>query len=202
MKSMKAVSTGILVAAIALVHQYASAQVKQTVDGAQQFLQGLNAGGGSGAYPVYVVSGFATFDGTPAMLKFWQKAIDDIDETGTRNPCVTRITDIHFSSPTIYAKGVRWNMGDRSVLSLPAGGFPVPRYIHWGKVSINRQTVALGDGTMPSYHVYAQQTTAFGSSGNWESIGFAPYDVGLADRIEYAMKFLQASCDTSADTGF
>ncbi|MBN8793273.1 MAG: hypothetical protein J0I01_13690 [Stenotrophomonas nitritireducens] len=202
MKRFAIIPTGLLVTGIAVGSQPANAQVRQTVEGAQQFLQGLNAGGGSGAYPVYVVNGFATFDESPAMVKYWQKAIDDIDENGERNPCVTRITDIQLSMPSIYAKGVRWNMGDSAVLSVPAGGFKVPRHIHWGKVSVSRQTVALEDGTMPSHHVYASQTTAFGTSGNWESIGFAPYDVSLADRIEYAMKFLQASCDTSAETGF
>ena len=198
MKSMKAVSTGILVAAIALAYQPASAQVKQTVDGAQQFLQGLNAGGGTGSYPTYAVRGFSTFDGLRSSLSYWQKAIDDIDESGKRNPCVTRITDIG-QQPKIIAKGVIWQMGDRTVLSLPAGGFPLPRYIHWGKVSINRQTVVGADPAIPIHYVYASQTMP--GSGE-ESVGFSPRDAGMADRIEYAMKFLQASCDESASTGF
>lgn len=176
----------------------ANAQAKQTVAGAQQFLQGLNAGGGSGSYPLYAVRGFNTFDGLQASLGYWQKAIDDIDESDKHNPCVTRITDIG-QRPRTIAKGVIWSVGNRTVLSLPVGGFPLPRYIHWGKVSINRQTVVSGDEAIPIHYVYASQTMP---GGGEESVGFSPRDAGMADRIEYAMKFLQASCDESASTGF
>jgi len=177
----------------------ACAQARQTVEGAQKFLQGLNEGGGSGAYPAYIAGGFATFDGDPALVKYWQKAIDDIDETGKKNPCVTRITDIG-GNLGIRAQGQRWNMGDRTVLRLPPGGFPVPRYIHWGKTGIQRQVNT--SGSEQAHLVYAAVTGTFGSGNGWEAVGFEPRDVALADRIEYAMRFLQASCDASASTGF
>jgi len=177
----------------------AAAQARQTVEGAQAFLQGLNEGGGSGAYPAYVVGGFARFDGDPALLKYWQKSIDAIDESGKPDPCVTRITDIG-GTLSVRAQGQRWNLGDRTQLLLPEGGFPVPRFIHWGKASVQR--LVSSGGTGESYLVYAAVTSAFGTRGGWEAVGFEPKDVALADRIEYAMRFLQASCDASAGTGF
>lgn len=200
MTEMKPITMILLLGCSLAATATAGAQAtRQTVEGAQAFLQGLNEGGGSGAYPAYVVGGFARFDGDPALLKYWQKSIDAIDETGRTNPCVTRITDIG-GTLGVRAQGQRWNMGDRTELRLPPGGFPVPRYIHWGKASVQRQVSSGGTGE--SYLVYAAVTSAFGTSGGWEAVGFEPKDVALADRIEYAMRFLQASCDASAGTGF
>lgn len=200
---MKTMSTSLLLSAIAmLLAGNAAAQNKQTVQGAQTFLQGLAENGGTaGIYPKYGLIGKAYFEGTPAFLNGWAKAIDDIDENGKVDPCVTRITVLDISQPGAWAQGIRWSAFVEGVaLNASLANYPAPRYIHWGKTGITRETYGLKDGSGMTQYVLARYVNP--KTRDTEVFGFGALDATLVDRIEYAMKFLQASCDTSVSTGF
>jgi len=200
---MKRTSLSLLLAATALLlADNAAGQAKQTVQGAQTFLQGLAENGGSGGiYPRYGLIGKATFDGEPAFLNAWARGIDNIDEKGKADPCVTRITVLDISKPGAWSGGIRWTASSNSVaLSASLASYPAPRYIHWGKAGIRRESYSLKDGSDMIQYVLARYTNP--QTRDTEVFGIGTLDASLVDRIEYAMKFLQASCDTSVSTGF
>ncbi|RZL38331.1 MAG: hypothetical protein EOP35_06010 [Rubrivivax sp.] len=63
-----------------------------------------------------------------------------------------------------------------------------PYYVAWGKAVIGRST---------SYIAASTQDTRFKAS-----LFYKIKDQDMADRVEFAMKFLKASCDKTAATGF
>lgn len=167
------------------------AEVKQTVEGAHSFLR--NAPGISIRYvPVGVVS----FDGVPAVLSMKVSEYDNVDQNGKHNPCVTRITKLDYGNNTVYSQGTRWGPTVDGVIMLKSlNEFPPPRYINWGKASISRITSSLDDGL-------SRRELVLATSGASDGYGLSVTDPLVADRVEYAMRFLQASCDETASTGF
>ncbi|MGE8224826.1 MAG: hypothetical protein ACN6RK_03460 [Stenotrophomonas sp.] len=169
----------------------ALAQTKQTVEGAHQFLNSV-----PNRSTRYVPERVATFDGIPAMYNLWVRKTDNIDQSGNVNPCVTRITEMDYENAGVYAGGVRWTATTDGVAILrPLSEFPLPRYINWGKVSITRLANSMSDGS-------GKRELILATSGATDGYGLNVADPLMADRVEYAMRFLQASCDEAASTGF
>lgn len=190
-----------------LIAGNSNAQIKQTVEGAQKFLQSQAENAGpAGMWPFWGVNGIVTSTGDLSRGKYGPLAktiysIDMIDESGESNPCVTRVNKIGDQAPSWLAGGVSWKYEPEFLhLSMPLSSFPVPRYFHWGKVSIKREKIGRYDGTDMRDTIMAIYLPSPGAKT--EVLGFEYVDPGMADRTEYAMKFLQASCDITADTGF
>lgn len=179
-------------AACMLLAGAANAQTTQTVEGAHRFLK--TAPGISIRY--VPPAGVAKFEGNPAVLSVWVRATDNVDQNGKNNPCVTRITELDYENTTVYSRGERWNSAADGVTILrPLADFPSPRYINWGKVSITRLTNSMKDGSDKRDLIVA-------TSSGGDGYGLNVADPLVADRVEYAMRFLQASCDEAASTGF
>lgn len=191
----------------------ANAQAKQTVEGAQKFLQSqAEDGGPAGMYPFFGVDGIASCtrpgwnDVTcphgreSGILRWTLKSMDAIDDNGRENSCITRITKI-ADSPTSHLRNGRSyafpESGSYSISS-SLGSYKTLRYIRWGRVSITREVNNSRD--VPKAVVMARYLPSPGAKP--EVLGFEYADSGMADRVEYAMRFLQASCDESASTGF
>lgn len=193
----------LITAAIALLPAgSAVAQTKQTVHGAQAFLQGLVLDiGRPGVYARYGIHGVSTFEGRPGFYNVWLKAIDDLDESGKPDPCVTRMTLVDAPRPSVWAKGIRWSATTYDVVVKASwSDYPMPRHIRWGKASITRETFGNTDGSGNAEYIIASYRNPGAPSAEAFVIGAS--DPAVADRIEYAMKFLQASCDVSVETGF
>jgi hypothetical protein len=126
--------------------------------------------------------------------------LEAIDAHGRPNPCATRITEVvapnydeyksdagsdnrSFSFTLTYTNE-QWKYEPLSKFMSPA------QVIDWSDAKVNRSpqgaiTVTSKGQTFPTIHVT-----------------YVPGDPDLADRIEYAMKFLVMSCDESTGTGF
>lgn len=172
----------------------AAAQTKQTVEGAHQLLRNM-LHSGSNVYAKYARQDIAKFDGLQATFVVDISAMDNINKAGKDDPCVTRISRFD-GRQSVYS-----NSGRRLPLDYPGvslvgslGEFPAPRYIDWRNVSITR-TPNFVDGGNRYELVLARSNTGDG-------FGFNVADATMVDRIEYAMRFLQASCDANANTGF
>ncbi|KRG46438.1 hypothetical protein ARC20_05425 [Stenotrophomonas panacihumi] len=193
----------LLSALLLLASGDACAQAKQTAQGAQTFLIGITQGGGqAGIFPRYAVLGQSNFNGAPGMLNAWLKSMDSLNEAGNPDPCVTRLLEIDSRAPGVWAQGIRWSITAPGVgYSAPITAFPMPRYIHWGKASIARVVYSYDEsGTDRTEYIVARYMRPGEKTADALVIGAS--DSGMVDRIEYAMKFLQASCDTSVSTGF
>jgi len=134
-------------------------------------------------------------------------ALDAVNAGGKPDACVTRIEKIYVSPkekledhsvtentfPEKKLVGykdspIRWYHEWK--LEDPLQKFAAPHYIEWAKAKVARSA----DGSRVN-------VTAPGPTF-WTRLVFVPMDADLADRIEYAAKFLQMSCDKTADTGF
>jgi len=172
----------------------AAAQARQTVEGAQQLLRNMFHSG-SDVYAKYSRQDIARFDGLQATFVVDVSAMDNINTAGKDDPCVTRISGFEGRQSVYPINGRRYPASHSNVtMTRSLGEFPAPRYIDWGNVSITR-TPNFVDGASRYELVLAQGNTGDG-------FGFNVADPAMADRIEYAMRFLQASCDASASTGF
>lgn len=186
------------IAAMPLLADAASAQdKKQTAEGAQTFLSTM--GQQTGVSRWLVVEGQTRLvNGTGAVMLLGILGADDVDEQGVKNPCVTRITKVDYTDLLLESAGVVYDRGGSAIPALP-GIYATPLYVPWGKASINRAVATTNFG---SWHTIAVQFRMPSSPNIPLYLRFSTQDSGLADRIEYATKFLQASCDLSADTGF
>ena len=101
-------------------------------------------------------------------------------------------TPLRVAAERLAADGVTIN-------GLLPGVFATPLYVDWGKSSISR-----GIGTNPSttWHYVSAHFTIDNAKTVPAYFRLSTQDSALADRIEYAMKFLQMSCDISAKDGF
>ena len=188
---------------------------QQTAQGAQKFLAAQAEGsGGAGMHPFFGVDGLArcvrefwgdeecVFNRESGILKWTLMQIDSVvDESGNSDYCVTRIARMADSPMGHVRNGRSWvfpGSAGSYQLSSPWGDYKAPRHLHWGKVSVSRERIE-ARGKFRDY-VMARYLPSPGAKV--EVLGFAYDDSGTADRVEYAMKFLQASCDESASTGF
>ena len=143
----------------------------------------------------------------PMKFYFGVQALDAVNASGRPDACVTRIAKMYVSpqeklEDRTVSEGtfpekklvgykdspIRWYHEWK--LEDPLQKFAAPHYIEWGKAKVARTTdSALIVVTAPGPNF-------------WTQLVFAPKDADLVDRIEYAAKFLQMSCDKAADTGF
>ena len=126
--------------------------------------------------------------------------LDAIDAYGRPNSCATRITQV---VAPVYDENKSDAANDTRSFSFtltytneaftyePLTKFMSPaQVIDWSSVKVNRSpenyiTVTSKGEVFPTIH-----------------LTYFPADPDMADRIEYAMKFLAMSCDSSAGTGF
>lgn len=126
--------------------------------------------------------------------------LDAIDAEGRHNACATRITEVTAppyddvrSDADTDARSFSWTLTATSETWKyePLTKFMSPtQVIDWRNAKINRSadssvTVTSKGQAFPTIH-----------------LTYIAGDPDLADRIEYAMKFLAMSCDESAATGF
>lgn len=123
-----------------------------------------------------------------------------IDSYGRPNACTTRITqvvapdynetkseagnDTRTFSVTLTYTDQQWTYEPLAKFMTPA------QVIDWSSVKINRS---------PEHYL---TVTSKGQAFPTIHLTFYSSDPDLADRIEYAMKFLAMSCDAGAGTGF
>lgn len=127
-------------------------------------------------------------------------ALDAIDAYGRPNACATRVTEVvapdYNESKSNTADDTRsfsfkFTYTNEFWTYEPLAKFMKPaQVIDWTNVKINRS---------PENYV---TVTSKGQSFATIQLTYFPGDPDLADRIEYAMKFLAMSCDASAATGF
>ena len=189
---------GLLLIATPLLPSAAQAQAKkQTAEGAQAFLSALFSQAGISRW--LVVEGQTRLvNGNPALILLGVDEIAHVDEQGQKNPCVTSITKASYGNPLLENGGVFYDRGGSVLPALP-GPYATPLFVHWGKSSISR---AVGTTPTGAWHYVNAQFRAPSAPDVPLFLRFSSQDTSFADRIEYAMKFLQASCDISADTGF
>ena len=133
--------------------------------------------------------------------------LEAVNASGKPDACVTRIAKIYVSPqekledhsvsegtfPEKKLVGykdspIRWYTDWK--LEDPLQKFAAPHYIDWRKAKVARTA----DGTRILVTAPGPQY--------WTQLSFVAMDADLTDRIEYAAKFLQMSCDPTANTGF
>lgn len=143
----------------------------------------------------------------PMQFLFGIVGLDAVNASGKPDACVTRIPRIYVSSQEkledhTVSEGVfpekklvgykdspiRWYTDWK--LEDPLQKFAAPHYIDWRKAKVARTA----DG--------ARILVTAPGPGYWTQLSFLAMDADLTDRIEYAAKFLQMSCDPTANTGF
>lgn len=138
--------------------------------------------------------------------------LDAVDSDGHASACTTRIAEfdkdpreqLEYQSKIMLNTGRahsilgRWlNKPDDvyaqewdvvTKLEDPRVTFAPPHYIDWGRAKIERSEDRISiKSPGPEFEIW---------------LDFFPADEDLKDRIEYASKFLQMSCDAAADSGF
>lgn len=133
-------------------------------------------------------------------------AISSVDARGNADDCTTRIdttskekpdqvtTDDSFVIEETFFSVNRRPYRRTQTLRYedPAAKYAGPHYVAWGKAAIHRAqngrvAARVNRGSAELVLVYA---------------GDLRKDAEMTDRVEYAMKFLKASCDKTAATGF
>ena len=171
---------------------------KQTVEGAQAFLSSMLELPGVSRW--LVVDGETRLvNGNPAKLVVSLTNYDHVDADGVKTPCSTRLTELDFANILLESNGAFYVRGESVLPPLP-GRFAPPLFVNWGKVQVSRAVVTNPTGAWTT--INAQFSGNARDPQPPMSFRLSTQDTGLADRIEYAMKFLQASCDITADTGF
>lgn len=185
------------VAASMLAAAPAAAQPRQTAEGAQAFISSMFEMPGVSKW--LVADGQTRLvNGNPALLLLGIEEIQHVDRAGAKNACTTQIAKIRFDQNLLESGGAFYNTEASPLPAFP-GVFTVPLYVDWGKSSISR-----GIGTNPTstWHFVSARFTIDNAKTVPVYFRLSTQDSSLADRIEYAMKFLQMSCDTSAKDGF
>ncbi len=189
--------TGVLVAC-AMAVSAAQAQPAQTAQGAQAFLRAFFDNRADGGRWLEVPGMVSLINGTPATLLIGITAMDTVDAQGNSAPCVTAVRGLDFGNIVLESNGVYYNRGDSAMPVFP-GVYTTPQYLHWGHASIIRRV-----GTSPTLtsHTISATFRMNGDVGPNAAFRLSTADPDIADRIEYAMKFLKMSCDPTAATGF
>lgn len=161
----------------------ANAQAKQTVEGAQTFLSQL-AGGGRGVdvHLSFLEDGGLIFRDGKAVGWKWKNFKANGVGAGHGDSCVTRVESLIEDAP--------YPAKDDEFKVPPSVVFRPPHFFDWRKASVERGTAGGVFVSVPSKKFKILR------------LGFYSGEPEMLDRIEYAMKFLQASCDESANTGF
>ncbi|WP_457424607.1 hypothetical protein [Roseateles sp. P5_E7] len=198
-------------------------QAAQTAEGAQRFLAALVKKGAAQAWFVDAqgrtnhVRGKATRTTThigilgseetkseraveKPLAPFVVTEIDSETASGQKDACLTRITKWEVRDQLTETRG--WQETDSGILiDTPILHSEIILYelspelaaahrIDWRNVKLSRSTNG------------AQITASFKEKNFLANLAFVPGEPELADRIEYAMKFLKLSCDDTTATGF
>lgn len=129
-------------------------------------------------------------------------ALGSGDAQGAADACTTRIDEVKsgnlfdttsksweekkFLLPVIVLQNETWEYMDAF-----RANFNDPNFVDWRQAKVVRSN----DGSRIDI-------TAKGQKFATNTLSFVPGDSELADRIEYAAKFLRMSCDEVAETGF
>ncbi len=219
MKVVKINIPQVALLAFLLLPSFAFAQAQQTVDGAQSFLSQLLMQGN-----VNVLANYQRVDVTyrvtvlnkSRFLKVWEASEESAEPvreskyqierpvnllmvgkypSGKKNVCKTTISEIKFSSgDSLRIVGPDFNRESqtqqlRYTRTVKDAIGDSPASIFWDRVTVLR------DGN---------RIVASSDSPRFDRVAliYESGDPEMLDRIEYAMKFLQMSCDSSAHTGF
>jgi hypothetical protein len=168
-------------AASLLLATNANAQTKQTIEGAQSFLSQLV---GNGRGQLTFMSGLVFKDGSKAWVgevpETWNVTEIEIGSpSDPQDACVTRISE---AAPS---ENMPWQFKEKGF----SASHNPPHYIDWRKAQISR-------------HARGVQVIVPNSTFRELRLGFIASEPEMIDRIEYAAKFLQMSCDPTVDTGF
>lgn len=174
------------------------AQPTQTAQGAQDFLRAFFENRSTGGRWLATTGLVPLDDGSPATLLIGVTAMDTIDGAGKSNPCVTTIRGLDFAKIVLESNGAFYNRGETPLPMFP-GVFTTPQHLDWGKAAIVR---GIGTNSTSTSHYVSATFRMNGQSGPNAAFRLSTFEVDMADRIEYAMKFLKMSCDASAETGF
>jgi hypothetical protein len=223
MKTMRRTASYGLLALILSTPMVAQAQQAQTAEGAQKFLAAWVKKGAAQTWFVDAqgrtnyVRGTATTTTTRIELlgpeesksvkavekqltPFLVTEIDSERPDGKKDACLTRIAKWEVRDQLLETRS--WNTVDEGILvdtpilnSETSSYEPAPEliafhWIDWRNVKLNRSTNG------------AQVTASYKEKNFIANLAFMPGEPELADRIEYAMKFLKMSCDDTAATGF
>jgi hypothetical protein len=204
-----------VLAVIALIPATAAAQ-NQTVEGAHRFLAMLvdNPGVRTSAYfPKDSIKQVTRHSEDKSKYSISVEQVVTVNEEvlqkqyrpvvrriGKAGSCKASIEDLQFSAEDTTltshsSQAAQWlktkGWFRETTLQDPRVVLAPPHHIDWGQVKIARGT----SGTSVSA---GQPHPAFGNI----FITYETSDPDLLDRIEYAMKFLQMSCDPTSNTGF
>jgi len=197
MKTTTTCLTGVLLA-WAMAFQPAYAQPAQTAQGAQDFLRAFFDNRADGGRWLEVPGVVSLMNGTPATLLIVVTGMDNLDSDGVANPCITAIRGLDFSIILLESNGIFYNRNDSAMPTFP-GVYTMPQYLHWGKASIVRR---VGSSPTATSHTISASFRMNGDAGPNAAFRLSSADPDIADRLEYAMKFLKMSCDPTAGTGF
>jgi len=174
-------------------------QTAQTAQGAQSFLRELFEDKSKTIGTWLATAGQTRLmDGSTALLLIKVAQLDDRDATGNSNPCVTTIRGLDFSRILLESSGVFYNPQESPLPPFP-GVFSTPQFLDWGNASIIR---SVGVNSVSTWYVTSASFRMNGSNGPTAAFRMSTQDADLADRIEYAMKFLKMSCEPASTTGF
>lgn len=185
----------------------ASSSAEQTAEGAQKFLLSVAQSGKAAAYVVEVAPMVLTVtydDGRPprvenAEYRFIAAAARI--QPG-KNACFTRaesiVVDVSHPNLVEYVAGARaestWSYRGMGVFGLDID-------IDWGSAVIKRGAWVYSASYYKNAYYQADRAAVTVEYGG-KAFEYLSDDPEMLDRLEYAMKFLQASCDKTADTGF
>jgi len=214
----------VLIAASCLVSTLAWAQPAQTAEGAQAFLASMAKRGfaratfvdalgrpnhATGIHNVEIsrikLSIREEKSSAPVEKSLGDFVVSDLaygDRQGAADACTTRIDGVQLPTSAFEHKSTSWEepgfLVSVTVLQNESwnftesfGQFAGPHYIDWRQA----QVVRSNDGGRIDVR-------AKGDAFPTNILSFVPGDAELADRIEYAARFLRMSCDESAATGF
>lgn len=200
--------TRLLFAATSLSVAFASAAAEQTAEGAQKFLLAVAQSGKASAYVVEIVPVVLTVSYSDGRAPRAENAEYRYITAARRiapgsNPCITRAESVIVNVG--YPNLVEDVVGTRaeSVWSYrgPPGDIALDIDIDWGKAVIKRGAWVYGASGY-KYPFYQADRAAVTVEYGGKAFEYFSDEPEMLDRIEYAMKFLQASCDATADTGF
>lgn len=223
-KAKVSFGTAIFVACLFLSITAAHAQSAQTAEGAQAFLATMAKRGFARATFVDAMGRPNHVTGThiqqisrvklsikeekssgvveKSLGEFAVTALSSGDPQGSMDACTTRIDDFKPQVNLLEHSSTSWEepgfMISVTVLSNQTWDytegfqkFTAPHFIDWRQAQVIRSNDGSRIDISTKGHAFPTNI-----------LSFVPGDPELADRIEYAAKFLRMSCDETADTGF
>lgn len=196
-------SVAIVILAIGGALSFGGNAQTQTADGAQKFLTLVGQQGGaipgiSGLVPVTVTRVFPGMGPDPVDVDeryIWSVARIDPGEDLCHTRAVSTLVDV--SSKNIREQPASYDY----VYTAKASPVYITVDIDWSTVAIQRGSWHAENSRGKPVKFYPDEPGITAQVGD-KSLQWWSKDAELIDRIEFAMKFLKASCDRTAGTGF